>query len=94
MKVLIPFTCYPSKTHGTGAANMVFSNILSEIVKEKKIKFILLPINLTKKKIKMSISEISFKNFCVQNNVTFLNEIKMKHKDKKRNFFLRIFFQN
>ena len=50
MKVLIPFTCYPSKTHGTGAANMVFSNILSEIVKEKKIKFILLPINLTKKK--------------------------------------------
>ena len=51
---------------------MVFSNILSEIVKEKKIKFILLPINLTKKKIKMSISEISFKKFLsMQNNVTF-----------------------
>ena len=93
MKVLIPFTCYPSKTHGTGAANKVFSNILSEIVKKKKIKFILLPINLTKKKIKMSVSEISFKNFLSkQNNVTFLNEIKMIYKDKKRNFFLRIFF--
>ena len=36
----------------------------------------------------MSISEISFKKFLsMQNNVTFLNEIKMKHKDKKKEIF-------
>ena len=71
---------------------MVFSNILSEIVKEKN-KIYSFTNKFNKKKIKMSISEIFKKFLSMQNNVTFLNEIKMKHKDKKRNFF-RIFFQN
>ena len=66
MKVLIPFTCYPSNAHGTGAANQVFANMLSEMVKDKKINFVLLPVNLTKNRITLTNSEYSYKQNLTQ----------------------------
>lgn len=93
MKVLIPFTCYPSNAHGTGAANLVFANMLSEMVKDKKINFVLLPVNLTKNRVTLTNSEYSYKqNLTQKKNVSFLNSVKIKLKERKRNFFLRVFF--
>lgn len=92
MKILIPFTVYPSLEHNVGAINKVFSSIISELCK-KNVKIILLPINLNSEKVKLTKSEHSFKKFLkMKKNISFLKDLKIENKEKKRNFFKRIFF--
>ena len=91
MKVLIPFTCYPSTVDGVGAANRIFSNILDELSKKHDWTFILLPINFTEKPTILTKNETICKRLLKKRkNIKFLNEIKMKQKKKNRSFFSRI----